>query len=347
MKKQDFKYLFAYTMPLTGIAGLYFGGWASFGAVFFAFVLIPLMEACIHASTDNHENEGERTDIRVFDYLLYLHLPILYVIIFYALYQFQFQGFTTLEIIGNTLSIGVLVGAFGINIAHELGHRNKKYEQWLAQALLLPALYMHFFVEHNRGHHKNVATDLDPASARKGENLYAFWWRSVVGSYRSAWAIEASDLARAEKKFWHFDNQMLRFQVYQIIYLAAIALFFSVAAMGLAIGFAVIGFLLLETINYIEHYGLRRKQLPSGKYEAVAPCHSWNANQEVGRIFLYELTRHADHHYKATRPYQILRHHDEAPTLPSGYPASMLLALLPPLWFRVMNPRVERAIAAG
>ena len=166
--------------------------------------------------------------------------------------------------------------------------------------------------------------------------------RSVVGSYLGAWKLEAARLGRAGKHWLSFDNAIVRFTLLEIAYLATVAVVFGVATMWLAIAVAVFGFLLLESVNYIEHYGLLRKQLASGRYEPVTPLHSWNSDHEVGRIVLYELTRHADHHFKSTRPYQTLRYLDESPELPTGYPASILMSLVPPLWFAVMNPRVER-----
>jgi alkane 1-monooxygenase len=207
--------------------------------------------------------------------------------------------------------------------------------------MLLPALYQHFFIEHNRGHHKNVATDDDPASARLGENLYVFWWRSVSGSWRNAWALEHERLEKEGKPVQSWDNEMIRFCFYQFAWLAGIWAVFDWKGLAGAIAVGVTGFLLLETINYIEHYGLRRRLLPAGRPEPVSPAHSWNSDHELGRIFLYELTRHSDHHYKSTRKYQILRHMDESPQLPFGYPASMLLALVPPVWFGVMDRRVQ------
>jgi alkane 1-monooxygenase len=341
---KDWKYLIAYLIPVSAIWGIHQSGWLSFGSVYVSFLLIPLFELILPQRTDNHkeEEEEERSNNRFFDMLLYSHVPILYFLIFYALYYFQTHTLTTLETVGMAYNIGVLVGGFGINIGHELGHRNTTFEQNLSKLLLLPALYQHFFIEHNRGHHKNVATDLDPASSRMGENLYAFWWRSVTGSYMSAWQIENEQMKRENKAVMSWSNGMIRFHIYQTAYLLTIALVFSFPAMLLAIWFGINGFLLLETVNYIEHYGLRRKQLANGRFEPVMPHHSWNSNHELGRIVLFELTRHSDHHFKATRPYQILRHFDESPQLPFGYPLSMIASLLPPLWFSMMNNRVPR-----
>ena len=208
--------------------------------------------------------------------------------------------------------------------------------------MLLPALYQHFFVEHNRGHHKNVATDLDPASARKGDWVFGFWLRSLWGGWRGAWALERERLHKIGKPNWSIENMMLRFSVYQTLWLSAVYAVFGWNGLLGAMAIAVVGFLLLETVNYLEHYGLRRQLLPSGHYEPVSPAHSWNSDHEVGRILLYELTRHSDHHFKSTRKYQVLRHIDESPQLPFGYPTSVLLSLVPPLWFAIMDKRLTQ-----
>jgi alkane 1-monooxygenase len=343
-KTADFKYLLAYFAPIAAAFGLYAGGFASFGVVYIAFVFIPLFEQFIPISKENwaEETEEVRTGFVLFDLLLYSHVPMLYGLMFWGFWKVSNQTLTPLEWVGIVANLGVMAGGFGINVAHELGHRTKKFEQNLAKLLLLPSLYQHFFIEHNLGHHKNVATDADPATSRFGENLYAFWLRSVVGCYKNAWKIENNRLTREGKSVVSWQNSMVRFAVYQLAYLLGIALFFSVSAFVLAILAAVVGLLLLETVNYIEHYGLRRKQLASGRYEPVQPHHSWNSGHSLGRIFLYELTRHSDHHYKATRKYQVLRHFSESPQLPFGYPLSMLTSLVPPLWFKIMNNRVPK-----
>jgi alkane 1-monooxygenase len=339
---KDLKYFIAYIGSLSAFVGLYLGGWWSFGMTYIAFGIIPFFEQLMPKNTDNHivEIEEERSEIPFFNILLYSHLPIIYALIGYAFYKIQHQDLTILEMIGMIFNVGIVLGSYGINVGHELGHRQNKFEQFLAKALLLPALYQHFFIEHNRGHHKNVATNLDPATSRLGENIYFFWFRSVVGSYANAWRLESERLKKEGKSVLNWDNEMLRFQMYQATYLLVIYLIFGTPAVIFAISFAIVGFLLLETVNYIEHYGLQRKLLDNGRYEPVMPYHSWNSDHELGRIFLYELTRHSDHHYKATRKYQVLRHFDESPQLPFGYPLSMLVSLLPPLWFRIMNKRV-------
>jgi len=247
--------------------------------------------------------------------------------------------FTNLPI--KAFSVGIINGTVGINVAHELGHRTSAIEQFLAKALLLPNLYLHFTIEHNLGHHKHVGTLKDPATSRKSEPLYFFWVRSVVGCYIGAWKLENKRLSRLGKSFLSIENKMVQFQMMQILYVFITGLLFGWMVIPYTIIIAIIGFLLLETVNYIEHYGLLRRQLPSGRYEPVTPLHSWNSDHQVGRILLYELTRHADHHYKANRPYQILKHIEDSPQLPLGYPGSMLMSLIPPLWFYVMNKKLE------
>ena len=342
-KMRDLKYLLAYLLPLSAIGALVLQGAWSWSTVVLAFVILPVFELFLPRSTANVPVLEEDTRSRrwFFDWLLYLNAPLLFGIVIVYLRMVSQYDLAWPEWLGLTLSTGIIVGANGINVAHELGHRNNPLEQALSKWMLLPALYQHFFIEHNRGHHKNVATDLDPASARPGENVYAFWWRSVSGSWRNAWLLERERLTREGRPVFGWHNEMIRFSVFQALWLGAIGVVMGWKGFFGALAVGAVGFLLLETINYIEHYGLRRRLLPNGRPEPVSPVHSWNSDHELGRIFLYELTRHSDHHYKATRKYQILRHMDESPQLPFGYPASMLLALLPPLWFGVMHPRLK------
>ncbi len=340
---KDLKYLLAYILPLSALLALGWRGPWAWATVVLSFCIIPLLELWTPQSVENipAEQENQRSRQWLFDALLYCNLPLLFAIVFRYLYLIQNEPLQIGEALGLTLGTGIIVGAIGINVAHELGHRSRRFEQAMAKWMLLTALYQHFFIEHNRGHHKNVATDLDPASARLGEPLFAFWLRSISGGWRSAWRLERERLHKAGLPFWSYHNEMLRFQLAQLLWLLAIQVVLGWNALAGALLIALIGVLLLETINYVEHYGLRRRMLPSGRPEPVSPAHSWNSNHELGRIFLYELTRHSDHHYKATRKYQILRHLDESPQLPFGYPTSILLALVPPLWFRVMDLRVR------
>jgi alkane 1-monooxygenase len=186
-----------------------------------------------------------------------------------------------------------------------------------------------------------VSTDEDPASSRRGEWLYAFFLRTITGSWLSAWKLEEQRLRKKGLPVFGLHNEMLRFQLIQLALVATIAVVFGPAVMGWYLGAALIGILLLETVNYIEHYGLRRKR-NGDTYERPLPIHSWNSDHPLGRLILLELTRHSDHHYLASRKYQVLRHFDESPQLPAGYPAMMVLAFVPPLWFRVMDREIDR-----
>ena len=342
MKISDLKYTLAYLGPLASFISIKYGGSWSFAVVALEFMLIPLVELFLPANPENHtfEEEVQRSNDRFFDALLYLNLPILYGLLVYYFFHLSSWEWATYEIIGITIGMGMQMGTLGINVAHELGHRKNKVENWIAKALLLPTFYMHFNIEHNRGHHLNVATPEDPSSARFKESIYTFYFRSIFGAYRSAWKIEGKRLEDNGLFFYSWNNEMIRFHFFELIYAGTIYFLFDIKILLFAILIGVIGFLLLESVNYIEHYGLRRNKLPSGRYEIVEKRHSWNSNHELGRIFLYDLTRHADHHYKSTRKYQILRHFDESPQLPTGYPGSIILALLPPIWFRVMDPKV-------
>ncbi len=285
---------------------------------------------------------------RVYDYLLYALVPVQYAILGYFLFRISNHAMPLYEKIGMTTAYGISCGVLGINAAHELGHRVSKVEQAMSKMLLLTSLYMHFIIEHNRGHHKHVSTDEDPASGRFGESVYAFYIRSMRDSWLSAWKLEAKKLTKNNQSFWSLHNEMIRFQLLQLALITAVLVSFGwQTLLFFALG-ALMGCLLLETVNYIEHYGLRRKKVQD-QYERTLPVHSWNSNHPIGRLLLFELTRHSDHHYMASRKYQLLRHFDESPQMPTGYPGMMLLAMVPPLWFLVMNRKIEeyRQTVAG
>jgi alkane 1-monooxygenase len=248
---------------------------------------------------------------------------------------------TTAETIWSMFNVGILLGVCGINVAHELGHRENSFDRWMARLLLIPVLYSHFTLEHNYGHHLKVATPEDPATARKNEPVYLFYYRSIVQGYRNAWKIGNVMREAAGRPKWM--NEVLVGHMAQFVLLAFVVALAGWISLLVYLGAALVGILALETVNYIEHYGLARKRLESGRYEPMSERFSWNSNHELGRILLFELVRHSDHHHQSTRKYQTLRHLDESPQLPFGYPMSMLLSLVPPLWFRIMNPRVDRA----
>ncbi|MDY8135323.1 alkane 1-monooxygenase [Aquimarina sp. 2201CG5-10] len=338
---KDFKYICAYSIPITAFIGLSLQGVYSYITPIYAFILIPIIELISPISSKNLEAQTKTSKSKkaLFDWMLYLNLPIVYSILLFTLYTVTNYNLETYEITGIIFTTGIVLGTNGINVGHELGHRFTK-ERFIGKALLLPSLYMHFFIEHNFGHHLKVATKNDPATARYNQILYTFWFTSIVNQYISAWKTQMKLLKQNQQSFLSIKNDMLWYLIIISSYLIIIAHFFGSIGFIVSLLSGIVGFLLLETINYVEHYGLLRHKTSSGRYERVREIHSWNSNHTVGRIMLYELTRHSDHHHKASKKYQLLDHHDESPQLPFGYPTSMVIALIPPIWFMFMNKRV-------
>ena len=336
------KYLWAYSIPVVGTIGIYLGDFWSFSALFFAFVIIPILELLLPVDQKNYDQEtvSGRLKNKFFDVLLYLNVPIVYGALFFCLYKITQPEISKTEIIGMTLSLGVILGSNGINVAHELGHRKNFFEKILGKFLLIPSHYTHFYIEHNHGHHLHVSTPEDPSTAKYNQNLYAFWFQTVIGTYKKAWEIQKRLNIIDNRSFFSVKNDMFWFTIIQISYLLLIYLFFSFKGFLFVLFTGIVGFLLLETINYIEHYGLKRNRLASGRFERVSEKHSWNSNHVLGRIILYELTRHSDHHFKSQKKYQILEYHDVSPQMPYGYPTCMVLSFFPQIWFAVMNKRV-------
>jgi len=335
----------------------FFGAWCSFNSfgwtiwlpVIAAFFIIPVLELFIEPDPSNMnaaEEEMARKS-RVYDLLLYFVVALQYFALYQFLVSMKNDTLTWYETAGRIAVMGLLCGTFGINVGHELGHRVNRFEQTLAKALLLTSLYMHFFTEHNKGHHKRVATPEDPSSARYGEPVYTFYFRTIIMSYLSAWHIANDEVQKKGKAVLSLYNEMLQFQLIQVAFVGTIWYFFGGLVTIYFLAAALIGILLLETVNYIEHYGLQRKQIAEGKYERALPVHSWNSDHVIGRIMLFELSRHSDHHYLASRKYQVLRHHDNSPQMPAGYPGMIILSLVPPLWFYVMNKRIKKNQSAG
>ena len=341
---RDLKYLFAYTIPLSTFVSFYLGGYFSFFTLGYAFIIIPLLELLLNETDRKYSDleKDSRLKNLLFDIMLYLNLPIVFILLIYGLNKLTINTYETYEIIGLLFSLGILLATNAINVGHELGHRKNIFDRTLSKILFLPCLYMHFYLEHNLGHHKNVGTDEDPATAKYNQSLFHFWVQSVIKQYFNAWSIQLKLLKIEERNFFSIKNDMFYYIILQLLYLLGLFNLFGLSAVFYGVTIAVISFLFLETINYIEHYGLKRNRLPSGRYERVEKFHSWNSNHIVGRIVLYELTRHSDHHYKSSKKYQILENINESPQLPFGYPTSMLLSFFPPLWFYVMNKRVPK-----
>jgi alkane 1-monooxygenase len=343
------QYLLAYSVPLLVAATLGRGDWQVWIPVVYGFLIIPALELLVGPATSNlgaaAEDRARRS--RLYSVILWSFVPIQYGLIFYFGWLVS-RGLPHWSItLGMVLSMTLSNGGIGITIAHELVHRHRRWERWLGESLLASVLYMHFAIEHVRGHHAQVATLHDPATARRGESVYRFWWPSVSGQVRSAWNLETVRLRKLGHSVWGPHNQMLWFAGWQFALCLTLSLLFGPVFLGIFVVTAILSFSLLEVVNYIEHYGLQRQQRSDGSYQRVTAAHSWNSNAIISRCLLFELTRHSDHHAVASRPYQILRTHPDAPQLPTGYSGMILLALIPPLWFRCMDPRLPPQSPAG
>ena len=323
-------YLLAFTIPLSISFSFYFQGVWSYLAIFYAFAFLPALELVLPLMHTNHPSSVEDSwkSSVYFDLILWFMVPIQYGLLIYFCQLMEGHQLELFERIGLITAMGLGCGVMGINVAHELGHRNNFAEQSMAKLLLSTSLYWHFFIEHNKGHHKNVSTPLDPESSHLNETLYAFWYRSIKDSFLSAYRIDASEMVKA--------------LILQILLLVLIFVLWGKIALVCFVASAMIGIILLESVNYIEHYGLSRREIAPLRYEKVRVIHSWNADNPLSRAVLFDLSRHSDHHAHANRKYQLLRSEESSPQMPTGYPGMILLALIPPLWFKVMNQKIQQ-----
>ena len=339
---KDLKYLMSYSIALTAFIGILNGGPLVYLTVVYTFVFIPILESYTKEGKNTYTDDEKknRNLDPFFDFLLYLNIPIVFGIFFISLNTLLYAN-TYFEIVGIILSSSIVMATNGINVGHELGHRKSLFSRTCSKLLYLPCQYMHFFIEHNYGHHINVATPNDPATAKYKQNLYSFWISSVTKTYLSAWKIQLKLLRVSKLSFFSFKNDMIFYTVFQTLFLIFIYFNYGLIITLYSLIMSIVSFLFLETINYVEHYGLLRKIKPNGRYERVKPHHSWNSNHTIGRIVLYELTRHSDHHFKSSKKYQVLESIQDSPQLPYGYPTSILISFFPPLWFWIMNPLVR------
>jgi alkane 1-monooxygenase len=320
---------------LTGVGAFWF-----FGPVL-VFVVFPLLDMAIGMDSTNPPDSVLKflEQDRYYRWCTYVFIPIQYAGLAFACWMWASGDLNVVESLGLALTMGV-VGGIAINTAHELGHKRASSEKWLSRVALAQTGYGHFFIEHNRGHHVKVATPEDPASSRLGESFWAFLPRTVIGSLRSAWGIETTRLDRLEERHFSRHNDLLTAWAMTVVLFGGLALVFGPVVLPYLLVQAVIGFSLLEVVNYLEHYGLLRQKREDGRYERCLPEHSWNSNNVASNVLLYHLQRHSDHHANPTRRYQALRHVNEAPQLPTGYAGMIVLAWFPPLWRRVMDPRL-------
>lgn len=344
-------YSLAYVVPLSVILGHWLGGVFYYLTPMITFGLIPLLDLMIGSDRTNLNAEAlERLSEKFgFRVITFLYVPLQISLVIWGAHVVTHEALIGFELAGFVLSIGITTGGVGITVAHELFHKKNAFEKALGHVLLMTVSYMHFYIEHLIGHHVHVATPRDPATARRGESLYAFYVRTVSRSWLDAWRIEKQRLQHRGYSHWGYHNRMLWFVALPVMFAAMLGSLFGWQAVFYFFVQSAVGFTLLEIVNYLEHYGLQRRELASGRYEKVNLAHAWNADQRVTNYFLFKLQRHADHHVHPLRRYQTLRHFEESPQLPTGYPGMMLLALAPPLWRRIMHPRLDHFLqnAAG
>ena len=337
------KYMFVFILPFGVYLSFNRVGWSTFGPVIFAFVLIPFLELLLKPDKTNLDEETRilEKESNLYDWILYLSVPVQLLMLVSFLYVIDLTEFGSISFFGKVFSMGLLCGVMGINIGHELGHRSSRIEQFLGEILLLTSLNTHFLPYHNEGHHREVATPNDAATAKRNQWVYFFWFTSRFKSYAKAWQIENRRMQQKDKSVLSFSNRMVIYTLANIVVLCSIYYFFGINVFVAFVLAAIIGILLLGTVDYIEHYGLLRNKNLSGRYERVQHKHSWNSDHQLGRLMLFNLSRHSDHHYKASKKYQLLDSLPDSPQMPTGYPGMMLLALIPPLFFKIVNKKLN------
>ncbi len=341
----------ALILPALVIAGYYGGGWWNYSSLGFVFLFVPAIDQLVGLDPSNtsKEKQGIIGEEFYYRFITYLWVYVQLALILWACYVIatkSLQG--PVEWIGFTVGVALVTGGIGITVAHELGHKKSQLERFYSLVLLMTVGYMHFYIEHNRGHHLHVATPQDPATAKRNQDFYRFWFQTTFGSIAHAWQLESNRLEKQNKSLFNIYNQMIWFIILPILFYGLLTLDFSVLSGKFIwqipiflIVQGILAFSLLELVNYVEHYGIIRKEISPGQYERVNPMHSWNTSYLVSNFFLFQLQRHSDHHDNALKRYQVLNHVDESPQLPYGYPTMILIALVPPIWFSMMNKRLE------
>ncbi|MGP4845586.1 alkane 1-monooxygenase [Marinobacter sp. 1Y8] len=321
-------------------------GWVNvfaWGVPVVVFGIIPLLDLMLGQDALNPDEEADVPQMigeRFYKVMTLGWVAAYAVLLVWGAVVLASGQLSVLGSIGWVVSIGI-VGGLGINVAHELIHKDEKLETWAGGLLLSMVSYAGFKVEHLRGHHVHVSTPEDASSSRYNQSLYNFLPQAYLRNFVNAWRLEAVRLERKGHRALSWRNELIWW--YSISVLALIGFTLAFGALGAAyfIGQSFFAFTLLEIVNYLEHYGLHRRMLENGRYERTTPEHSWNSNYFLTNVFLFHLQRHSDHHAFAKRRYQVLRHHEIAPQLPAGYAAMIVLSLFPPLWKKIMNPRVE------
>ena len=314
------------------------------------FGVIPLLDFIVGRDPANPDECDEVPALEAQGYYRLLSLatvPLLLAMLVWSGWIFaSYEGWSWVGQLGWVLSVGTVMGAIGITVSHELIHKDPTLEQNAGGLLLAAVCYAGFKVEHVRGHHVHVSTPEDASSSRFGQSLYAFLPHAYKHNFLNAWKLEAERLKRRSLPALHWRNELIWWYAISALFLLGFTLALGPLGALFFLGQAVIAFTLLEIVNYVEHYGLHRRKLDSGRYERTNAHHSWNSNFLLTNLFLFHLQRHSDHHAYAKRRYQVLRHFDDSPQLPNGYAGMIVLAVFPPLWRAVMDPKV-RAYYAG
>ena len=349
LDKKRYWWLLSPGLPVLGmgiLAGYHFGPKATkkifaLGGPLLLHVIIPSIDSIVGQDNNNPENEQIQSLVEdpYYDRIVKLFIPLQMTANVFAAYVVSRKSTSFIDQILLGISMGAING-IGVNTAHELSHRPHKKDHYLSHATLMPLFYNHFRVEHPYGHHRRAATPDDPASSKMGETFYEFWPRTVFGGLKSAIEIEKNRLKRKGLSFFSPQNELFQGWAMSAGFHATLLNLFGREIIPYLATQAFYGVSLFEVINYIEHYGLMREQKEDGSFARTMPEHSWNNNNITTNLFLYQLQRHSDHHAYPTRPFQALRHFDEAPELPSGYATMLLPALIPSLWFKMMDKRV-------
>lgn len=319
--------------------------WVLWLPVLLVYVALPVLDLLLGEDLSNPPESAvpQLEADRYYRWITWAMVPLLWLAIAFAAWFVMRHALPWHGVLAVIVSTGV-VGGFCINVGHELGHKRELLERVLAKLVLAPTGYGHFYVEHNRGHHRDVATPADPASSRLGESIWRFALREWPGAWRRGWALEAERMVALGRPAWHWSNDIVQTSLITLALWSALAVWLGPGVLAFLLLTACWANFQLTSANYIEHYGIARRQLPDGRFEPCRPQHSWNSNHIVSNWALFHLQRHSDHHAHATRRYQSLRTFDDAPQLPTGYFGMFLLAYVPPLWFKVMDRRLMAAV---
>lgn len=344
--RKRYLWLFSVFFPLIPFVGmglfLWLGGeWTLWVPLLVVYTLIPLLDYLFPNDSSNPPEQlvPQLEADSYYRVLNHLTIPLHFIVLVCGTWFVAAQQPGWFGLLGLALVVGA-IGGFGVNTGHELGHKKEPADRVAARLVLAVPFYGHFTMEHNAGHHAQVATPEDSASARMGENIYRFAKREIPGGISRAWLLERRRLERRGSSAWSLHNHILQSWLVSVVLYGALLWAFGLAVLPFLMIQAAWAWWQLTSANYVEHYGLLRKKLPDGRYERCQPRHSWNANHLASNLVLFHLERHSDHHAHAARRYQSLRHFEDVPQLPSGYFGMFLLAYIPPLWFRVMDPRL-------